>query len=121
MARARYPLTAVASDDSGATTTSGSRQVTIAASSNTPPTVTLTQPDERSHVRGTGGRISMAATAADMNGSITKVEFYAGSTLVSTDMSSPIQCNVEQLDGWDLHRSPRRRSTTPERRQSRAV
>jgi len=31
----------------------------------------------------------MAATAADMNGSITKVEFYAGSTLVSTDMSSP--------------------------------
>ena len=82
-------LTAVARDNSGATTTSGSRQVTIAASQ---PTL---RPPSRCRARRTEPRsrrrqsVSMAATAADMNGTITKVEFYAGSTLVSTDTSSP--------------------------------
>ena len=83
-----HTLTAVARDNAGATTTSGSRQITISAPTNSAPTVTLTSPTNGATFTAPAA-VSMAATAADMNGTITKVEFYAGSTLVSTDMSSP--------------------------------
>jgi regulation of enolase protein 1 (concanavalin A-like superfamily) len=83
-----HTLTAVARDNVGATTTSSPRQVTISAPSNTPPSVSLTSPATGATFTAPAS-VSMAATATDTNGSITKVEFYAGSTLVATDTSNP--------------------------------
>jgi chitinase len=37
----------------------------------------------------TGTNIAISATASDSNGSITKVEFYRGSTLIGSDTTSP--------------------------------
>lgn len=56
------------------------------------PTVSLTSPTSGA-TYAPGSNISLAATASDADGTITKVEFYrndaAGSTLIGTDTSSP--------------------------------
>lgn len=54
-------------------------------SDTTPPTVDLTAPAEGGTV---SGAVEMRATATD-NTSVTKVEFYANSTLLGTDTSAP--------------------------------
>jgi hypothetical protein len=55
---------------------------------NQAPTVALSQPATGSTYVA-GDNIPLAATAADGDGSIARVEFYAGNTLVGTDTSSP--------------------------------
>ena len=80
-----YSLTARATDNSGATTTSSAVSVTVSPPKNVPPTVTLSAPATAT----VGVPITLSATAADSDGTIAKVEFYAGSTLVATDTTSP--------------------------------
>lgn len=55
---------------------------------NSAPTVSLTQPATGSTYT-VGQAIPLAATAADADGTVARVEFYAGTTLLSTDTSSP--------------------------------
>jgi hypothetical protein len=63
---------------------------TACTGANQAPTVTLTQPATGSSFPA-GANVALAATAADADGTVAKVEFYAGSTLVGTDTSSPYQ------------------------------
>ncbi|MGN6648164.1 MAG: Ig-like domain-containing protein, partial [Cytophaga sp.] len=61
-------------------------------SGNTPPAVNLTVPAvNSSFCQGTS--INLTATATDSDGSITKVEFYDGTTLLGTATSSPYTYN----------------------------
>jgi hypothetical protein len=60
----------------------------VCAGANQPPTVTLTQPTTGSSFPA-GSNIGLAATAADSNGTVQRVEFYAGNTLIATDTTSP--------------------------------
>ena len=83
-----YTVTAIASDNSGATATSAAAQIAVTTPANQPPTVTLTSPSNGASFNAPAS-VSMTASATDMDGTITKVEFYAGSTLVSTDTSNP--------------------------------
>ncbi len=55
---------------------------------NTGPTVSLTQPVTGGTYTA-GANIPLAANAADPGGSVQRVEFYAGTTLIGTDTSSP--------------------------------
>ena len=55
---------------------------------NVPPTVALTAPAGGSNFAG-GSSVAMTATAADSDGTVTKVDFYAGTTLLGTATSSP--------------------------------
>ncbi|HEU5470514.1 MAG TPA: glycoside hydrolase family 48 protein [Actinophytocola sp.] len=55
---------------------------------NTAPTSTMTAPTTGSTFTA-GSNIALAATAADSDGSVTQVEFYAGNTLIATDTTSP--------------------------------
>jgi glycosyl hydrolase family 48/cellulose binding protein with CBM2 domain/Big-like domain-containing protein len=57
---------------------------------NVAPTVSLTSPANNSSYT-VGQAIALAATAADSDGTISKVEFYAGTTLLGTDTSAPYQ------------------------------
>ena len=57
---------------------------------NTAPTVALTSPANNSSY-AVPATIPLAATAADSGGSVAAVEFYAGTTLLGTDTSSPYQ------------------------------
>jgi hypothetical protein len=56
--------------------------------SNTPPVVSLTSPANNAQF-AVGTAIQIAATATDADGSVSSVAFYRGTTLVSTDNSSP--------------------------------
>jgi hypothetical protein len=55
---------------------------------NTPPTVSLTSPANNATFTAPAA-VNIAATASDAGGSIAKVDFYSGATLLGTDTSSP--------------------------------
>ena len=81
-----YILTAIATDNAGAATTSSPVSVTVNA--NTPPTISLTAPSNGTSFMAPAST-TLAAVASDTNGSVTRVDFYAGSTLVGYDTTSP--------------------------------
>ncbi|MBU6483724.1 MAG: hypothetical protein KGR23_02870 [Betaproteobacteria bacterium] len=86
VASGTYALVAIAYDDRGDSTASAT--VTVTVNANVAPVVTLTAPVE-------GGRfvapatIALAASASDTDGSVARVDFYAGSMLVGTATTTP--------------------------------
>ncbi|HEU0291675.1 MAG TPA: Ig-like domain-containing protein [Anaerolineales bacterium] len=63
---------------------------------NQPPTVSLTSPADNSTVNK-GATVTISATAADPDGSVNFVEFYAGSTLINTDGAVPYSFDWKPL------------------------
>ena len=55
---------------------------------NQPPTVSLTSPADNTTVTK-GSTVTISATAADSDGSVDRVEFYAGSVRINTDGAAP--------------------------------
>ena len=83
-----HSITAKATDNNGAVTTSAAVSITVAAA-NTPPTVSITSPAAGSSFTS-GTTIALAATAADAApGTVASVSFYDGATLLGTDVTSP--------------------------------
>jgi gliding motility-associated-like protein len=87
VAAGTYALTARATDNKGATTTSAPINVTV-NSANTPPTISLTSPNN-SALFPTGATVTITANAADTGGTVSKVEFFNGSTKLGEDLTSP--------------------------------
>jgi hypothetical protein len=83
-----FSLTAVAVDNSGASTTSGAVGVQVNGSANKPPTATLTAPAGGAAYTAPA-TIAMTATASDPDGTVARVEFYSGTTLLGTDTTAP--------------------------------
>jgi hypothetical protein len=81
-----YTLTAVATDDLWATATSAPVHIFVA--DNTPPTVAITSPAEGATFTSPA-TIALEATAADSDGSVVQVAFYAGATLIGNDTVAP--------------------------------
>lgn len=79
-----YTLTAQATDTAGQTAASLPVHIRVDA----PPTVSLTAPANGA-IFGSPATFSVSATAADSDGTISKVDFYQGSTLLGTATSSP--------------------------------
>jgi RHS repeat-associated protein len=88
VAAGTYTLSAKATDNGGATTTSAAVSVTVSGSTNAPPTVGLTSPANGSSFTSPA-TINLAATAADSDGTVTKVDFYQGATLLGTSSAAP--------------------------------
>jgi hypothetical protein len=85
-----YSLTAKAYDDAGASTVSTAVNVTVNAP-NVPPTVNLTAPTAGA-TYAAPATINLAASAADSDGAVTKVEFYNGAAKIGEDTNG--------ADGW---------------------
>ncbi|MDB5256353.1 MAG: large protein [Chitinophagaceae bacterium] len=83
-----YSITAKVTDNLGASTTSDAVSITVIALPNQAPTVTLTSPANNSSSNAPA-TIAIAATAADADGTVSKVDFYSGATLLFSDNSSP--------------------------------
>lgn len=81
-----YSLTARATDDLGASTTSVASMITVSA--NTPPTVSITSPVDGA-VFSWKPTITLTATASDPDGTVTSVQFRDGTTVLATDTSAP--------------------------------
>ncbi len=76
----------------------GSTVRSFTTASNTPPTVTLTAPVEGSMVE-IPSKVSLAATASDPDGSVVKVEFYAGAAKVGEDTTVPFAFEWTAISG----------------------
>ena len=81
-----YTIVAVASDDRSGSTTSPALHVTI--DPNVPPTVTMTSPAANAAFKAPA-TIALAASASDSDGTVAKVEFYSGTTLVAAVTTPP--------------------------------
>ncbi|GEP44389.1 Ig-like domain-containing protein [Brevifollis gellanilyticus] len=86
-----YALTAVAIDNQGASTTSAVVNVTVTNPSNVPPTVSITSPSHGFTTEDTS--LTINATAGDVDGFVTKVQFYRGVTLLGEDTTAPYSFN----------------------------
>ena len=87
-----YAIVAKAYDNSGATTTSTAVNITVTSPSNVNPTVSITAPTNNASFTAPAA-ITITATATDSDGSISKVEFYNGTVLLSTATSTPYSYN----------------------------
>ena len=96
--RSRWPSTvyvglAVTSHNTSATATATFTNVTARAATtggNQPPTVSITSP-AASATFTAPATMTVTASATDTDGTITKVDFYRGSTLIASDTTQPIQ------------------------------
>lgn len=87
VAQGTYTIIAIAYSNNNTSTLSASRMITVNAA--TLPTVSLTQPTNGTTFTGVAN-VSLTATATAANGaSITKVEFFVGSTKIGEDATSP--------------------------------
>lgn len=80
-----HNLTARATDNLGATTTSAVKTSTVTGDTNKPPAVSLTAPA----TANVGTAVTLSASASDADGTIAKVEFYDGATLIGADTTAP--------------------------------
>lgn len=81
-----HSLTVKVTDNQNAVGTSAAVAITVNA--NTAPTVAITAPADNAQFQ-TGAPITITATAADANGSVTKVEFFNGTTKLGEDLAAP--------------------------------
>ena len=66
------------------------KTVTSAPPANVPPSVSITSPANNATFTAPA-TIGLAASAADSDGTVARVDFYAGSTLLGSDLTSPYQ------------------------------
>ncbi|MGB2713484.1 MAG: Ig-like domain-containing protein [Vicinamibacterales bacterium] len=83
-----YDLTAVATDNGGAATTSSTARVTVNAPTNQSPSVSITSPTNGASYTAPA-TVTVNANATDADGTVTRVDFYRGSTLIASDTTSP--------------------------------
>ena len=88
MAAGTYSLTARATDDDAATTTSAAVSVTVNPPANQPPTAALTAPANGATFTAPA-TITVSANAGDTDGTVARVDFYQGATLIGSDTTSP--------------------------------
>ncbi|HYF34224.1 MAG TPA: Ig-like domain-containing protein, partial [Prosthecobacter sp.] len=86
-----YALTAVAEDNQGERTPSATVNITVTNPANIPPAVAITAPAPDSTL--VASSLNITATADDTDGTIAKVEFLNGSTLIGEDTAAPFAFN----------------------------
>ncbi|MFD3002783.1 Ig-like domain-containing protein, partial [Pontibacter toksunensis] len=88
VAAGTYSLTARATDNGNAVTTSAAVTVTVSAAANQAPSVAITSPANNATYTAPA-TIDIAATASDTDGTVSKVEFFSGTTKLGEDLTSP--------------------------------
>ena len=96
-----HSVTAIARDNSGATATSAAAQITVTTPANKPPVVSLTSPANGASFNAPAS-VTLSATASDSDGTIARVDFFAGGTMVGSDTSSPYSAPWSNVAGREL-------------------
>ncbi len=92
-----HAITAIATDDDAAQTTSTVVNINVAAA-NIAPTVSITTPADGSSYTA-GDVVAIAATAADTDGTVVSVEFLVDGVSVSTDNTAPYEATYTAVAG----------------------
>jgi hypothetical protein len=88
-----HKITAIATDNKGLTTTS--KEAIITVKDNIAPIVTVSNPATAI----TGDQITINATASDIDGTISKVEFFVDNISVGYDATSPYAISYKTTEG----------------------
>jgi RHS repeat-associated protein len=98
LAAGTYTLMARAIDGQSAQTDSVTRTITV-SDTNAAPTVTISTPTNNANypMAPAGFTINATASAGEVNGWVTKVEFYVNGNLVNTDTAGPWSYAVSGL------------------------
>lgn len=88
-----YNVSAKAFDNNNASTTSNVTFTVSTVATNQPPTVSITSPSNGASFTAPAN-ITINASANDSDGTINKVEFYRGTTLLGIDVSAPYSFNM---------------------------
>ncbi|CAL2105422.1 chitinase [Tenacibaculum sp. 190524A02b] len=92
-----YTITAKATDNDNASTTSSGISITVNGdTNNTPPSVNITSPVNNATFTA-GQTVTITADASDSDGTITKVEFFNGSTKLGEDTTSPYEYSWQNV------------------------
>ena len=91
-----YVLTAKATDNDGAVTTSAPINVTVTNPNNIAPTTSISSITNGTSIPASS--LTLAADAADTDGIVTKVEFFNGATKLGEDLTSPYTFAIPVLD-----------------------
>ena len=83
-----HPVTLVVTDNSGATASSLAPVNVTVANTNVSPSVSISSPTHGAVVTA-GANVAIAASASDTDGTISKVEFFQGSTKLGEDLTTP--------------------------------
>ena len=87
----KYMLTAVATDNDSAQTTSAKVSIIVnSVNSNSPPTVTITSP-QNGATFNSNSSITIYASASDPDGKVVRVAFYQGTQLIGYDNRPPFR------------------------------
>ena len=73
-------------------------QVMVTSTANVPPTISLTSPTDNSTFTE-GKPVTISANASDFDGTITKVDFYQGTTLISSATTAPYTATWNPVAG----------------------
>jgi glucose/arabinose dehydrogenase len=92
-----HPLTAVATDNLGLSTTSNVVNVTVSAG-NSPPSVTITNPADNA-VFGNTDSVAIRTSATDSDGSVTNVQLFNGTVLLRSFANAPFNFNATGIAG----------------------
>jgi uncharacterized protein YqfB (UPF0267 family) len=87
VAAGSYTITAKATDNGSLETTSAGIAISV-YTPNVAPTVSITSPVANASFAAPAS-VTISAAAADANGTVSKVSFYNGTTLLGTDSTSP--------------------------------
>lgn len=96
LALGTHTLTAVATDNLGATNVSSAITVTVAT--NTPPSVAITSPANGASFVSPAS-VTIDASASDTDGTVTNVQFFDGATLLGSDATSPFSLALTLYPG----------------------
>ena len=88
VAAGSYALTTKAYDNLGVSASSASVNVTVNSATNSVPTIVINSPLNNASFTAPGN-VSITTSPSDVDGSISKVEFYNGTTLLSTVSAAP--------------------------------
>jgi len=97
LAAGGHPLTAVATDNLGLSTTSTVVNVTV-GSGNTPPSVTITNPPDNA-VFGNTDTVTIGASVSDTGGTVTNVQFFDGAVSLHSFATGPYNFSGTAIAG----------------------
>ena len=115
-----YALTARAYDNSGGSQTSTAVNVSIGSATNQLPTVALSSPASGASYTAPAS-MTIAASAADSDGTIAGVDFYVGTQLIASDTSSPYTASWSNVAAGTYSLTARARDNSGGTRTSSAV
>jgi glucose/arabinose dehydrogenase/plastocyanin len=93
-----HMLTAVATDNAGLSTTSSVVNATVVSGPNTPPSVTITNPVDNATLSSSAA-LTIRASADDIDGTVTNVQFFDGLVSLGNDTNSPFSVSARLAIG----------------------